>query len=194
MDPALPDRGLPEGLTDGRAPVDHVIDQILPGVRRQALSIVLPPGWASLPVLASGMAVRLALTTPVGASPGVAVPGWRRSAWRAAGCGSTPLGGAWVAEWNTGQLGCYEPDTGEWSEWALPGAAPHAYAVYVDEAERVWLTDFGSNSIVLFEPETEEFTVFSLPATPSNVRQLLGRPGEVCGAESAADSLVVIRY
>ena len=103
-------------------------------------------------------------------------------------------GDAWIAEWNAGQLGRYEPDTGEWSEWALPGADPRAYAVYVDEAERVWLTDFGSNSIVLFEPETEEFTVFPLPATPSNVRQLLGRPGEVWGAESAADSLVVIRY
>ena len=103
-------------------------------------------------------------------------------------------GDAWIAEWNAGQLGRYEPDTGEWSEWALPGADPRAYAVYVDEAERVWLTDFGSNSIVLFEPETEEFMVFPLPATPSNVRQLLGRPGEVWGAESAADSLVVIRY
>ena len=62
-------------------------------------------------------------------------------------------GDAWIAEWNAGQLGRYEPDTGEWSEWALPGADPRAYAVYVDEAERVWLTDFGSNSIVLFEPE-----------------------------------------
>ena len=28
---------------------------------------------------------------------------------------------------------------------------------------------------------------------PANVRQLLGRPGELWGAESAADQLVVIR-
>ena len=103
-------------------------------------------------------------------------------------------GDAWIAEWNAGQVGRYEPDTGEWTEWRLPGETPRAYAVYVDEADRVWLTDFGGNSIVLFEPEREEFTVFPLPATPSNVRQLLGRPGEVWGAESAADSLVVIRY
>ena len=33
-------------------------------------------------------------------------------------------GDAWIAEWNAGQLGRYEPDTGEWSEWALPGADP----------------------------------------------------------------------
>lgn len=103
-------------------------------------------------------------------------------------------GDAWIAEWNAGQVARYEPDSGEWTEWMLPGNAPRAYAVYVDEADRVWLTDFGANSITLFEPTTEAFTVFPLPATPSNVRQLLGRPGEVWGAESAADSLVVIRY
>lgn len=103
-------------------------------------------------------------------------------------------GDAWIAEWNAGQVGRYEPDSGEWTEWRLPGETPRAYAVYVDEADRVWLTDFGGNSIVLFDPLSEEFTVFALPATPSNVRQLLGRPGEVWGAESAADSLVVVRY
>ena len=103
-------------------------------------------------------------------------------------------GDAWIAEWNAGQVGRYEPDSGEWTEWLLPGPSPQAYAVYVDEADRVWLTDFGGNSIVLFEPEDEEFTIFPLPSTPSNVRQLLGRPGEVWGAESAADQLVVIRY
>ena len=56
-------------------------------------------------------------------------------------------GDAWIAEWNAWQLGRYEPDTGEWSEWALSGADSRAYVVYVDEADRVWLTDFGSHSI-----------------------------------------------
>lgn len=103
-------------------------------------------------------------------------------------------GDAWIAEWNAGQVGRYEPDSGRWTEWALPGDAPRAYAVYVDEGDRVWLTDFGNNSIVLFEPASEVFTTVALPATPSNVRQLLGRPGELWGAASADDSLVVIRY
>jgi virginiamycin B lyase len=35
---------------------------------------------------------------------------------------------------------------------------------------------------------------FESSSTPANVRQLLGRPGEVWGAESAADRLIVIRY
>jgi virginiamycin B lyase len=102
-------------------------------------------------------------------------------------------GAVWVSEWNTGQLSRYDPATGGWEAWPLPGEDPSAYAVYVDEDDSVWVSDFGGNSIVRFDPVTEEFAVFGLPSTPSNVRQLLGRPGEVWGAESAADQLVVIR-
>ena len=61
-------------------------------------------------------------------------------------------------------------------------------------APYVWLTDFGANAIVRFDPTTEAFTPFHLPDADAAVRQLNGRPGEVWGAESAADRLVVIRY
>ena len=83
---------------------------------------------------------------------------------------------------------------GEWREWKLPGAGPRAYAVYVDESDMVWLSDFGANAIVRFDPQNERFEVVDLPSNPSNVRQILGRPGEVWFPESAADQLVVIRY
>ena len=42
-------------------------------------------------------------------------------------------------------------------------------------------------------PETETFTAYQLPGPASNVRQILGRPGEVWGAASALDQLVVVR-
>ncbi|MEX1069410.1 MAG: lyase [Chloroflexota bacterium] len=107
---------------------------------------------------------------------------------------SDSRGRIWVAEWFVGQVAVYEPATGAWQEWPLPGAAPQAYAVYVDETDAVWLTDFGANAIVRFDPETETFRSFPLESQPANVRQLLGRPGEVWGAESAADQLVVVRF
>ena len=106
---------------------------------------------------------------------------------------SDSQGRIWVSEWNAGQVAVYEPDTGRWQEWRLPGERPRAYAVYVDEQDIVWLSDFGGNALVRFDPATEEFRVFPLPSSPGNVRQILGRPGEVWGAESAADKLVVIR-
>jgi virginiamycin B lyase len=102
-------------------------------------------------------------------------------------------GRIWVSEWFAGQVGIYDPETLAWREWRLPGDAPQPYAVYVDETDAVWLTDFGANAIVRFDPDTETFTSFPADSQPAEVRQLLGRQGEVWGAESAADQLVMIR-
>ena len=55
----------------------------------------------------------------------------------------------------------------------------------------VWLNDFGANAVLRIDPQSEEFDVFDLP---SNVRQILGRRGEVWLPESAAEQLVVIRH
>jgi virginiamycin B lyase len=101
-------------------------------------------------------------------------------------------GRIWVSEWNAGQLAVYNPITGEWKEWRLPGDNPMPYAVYVDEKDIVWLSDFGANALVRFNPTNERFEVFTLPSSEANIRQILGRPGEVWGAESGADKLIVI--
>jgi virginiamycin B lyase len=106
---------------------------------------------------------------------------------------SDSRGRIWVSEWEAGQVGVYDPATQQWREWRLPGDAPMAYAVYVDERDDVWITDFGGNAIVRFVEGTEEFQSFPLSQQPGNVRQLLGREGEVWGAESAADRIVVLR-
>lgn len=102
-------------------------------------------------------------------------------------------GSIWVSEWNSGSLSRYVPETGEWTSWPLPGDDPAAYAVYVDEADIVWVSDFGANALVRFDPATEEFNVYPLPHDPGEVRQILGRPGEIWGGESAADQLTLIR-
>ncbi len=102
-------------------------------------------------------------------------------------------GRIWVSEWNAGQVAVYEPATARWREWRLPGTRPQAYAVYVDDADKVWLSGFGANALVRFDAASEAFESIPLPSSPGNVRQILGRPGEVWGAESAADKLVVVR-
>lgn len=102
-------------------------------------------------------------------------------------------GRIWVSEWNAGQVGRYNPEKGAWREWPLPEPGAQAYAVYVDDTDAVWLTDFTSQALVRFDPATETFMSFPSESDPANVRQLLGRPGELWGAESAADQLVVIR-
>ena len=105
---------------------------------------------------------------------------------------SDAQGVIWVSEYHAGQVGRYDPASGEWREWRLPGERPLAYAVFVDELDKVWLSDFAANTMVMFDPLTEEFYSFSLSPT-GNVRQILGRTGEVWGAESGANKLIVIR-
>jgi virginiamycin B lyase len=106
---------------------------------------------------------------------------------------SDSRGRIWVSEWNAGQVGRYNPANGAWREWPLPEPGAQAYAVYVDDTDAVWLTDFTSQAIIRFDPASETFMSFPAESDPANVRQLLGRPGELWGAESAADQLVVIR-
>ena len=99
----------------------------------------------------------------------------------------------WVSEWNAGQVAVYNPGDNSWQEWKLPGDRPRAYAIFVDEQDIVWLSDFGGNAVVRFDPALEQFSVYEIPSPGAEVRQMLGRPGEIWGAESATDKLFVIR-
>ena len=114
---------------------------------------------------------------------------------------SDSAGVLWVSEWDAGQLGRYDPATGEWAEWRLPGERPRPYAVYVDERDHVWLSDHalgrgsdgGSNTLLHFDPTTEAFTTITGSA-PLRVAQLGGVPGEVWGADRDRQHVVVVRY
>lgn len=105
---------------------------------------------------------------------------------------SDSKGVIWVSEWDAGQLGRYDPASRQWKEWKLPGARPQAYAVFVDDRDIVWLSDFGASAIVRFDPATERFDSFPHAAN-GNVRQIHGRPGEVWGALSAHDKLLLVK-
>ncbi len=105
---------------------------------------------------------------------------------------SDSKGRIWVSEWNAGQLALYDPKANSWREWKLPGERPKAYAVYVDDRDIVWVSDWGANAIVSFDPATETFRSYPSSEAWANVRQILGRPGEVWLPESGLDRLMVI--
>jgi virginiamycin B lyase len=106
---------------------------------------------------------------------------------------SDSRGRIWISEWNAGKLGRYDPAARRWREWRLPGRSAQPYAIYVDDRDFVWLSDFGANALVRFDPRTSRFTTVRLPSAGAAVRQLLGRRGELWGAESGVDKLVVVR-
>ena len=80
-----------------------------------------------------------------------------------------------------------------WRTWKLPGANPHNYAVYVDERDRVWCCDWTANAVFSFDAATERFERYGFPRDATNIRQILGRPGEVWLPESGTEHISVIR-
>jgi virginiamycin B lyase len=109
-------------------------------------------------------------------------------------------GRLYIAQYNVGQLGRYDPATGQWAEWKLPGNQPRPYAVFVDSRDKVWLSDHGlgnsgggNNSLVYFDPDTEAFTTVTSP-NPLRIAQLGGTPGEVWGVDRNRQVAVVVRY
>jgi virginiamycin B lyase len=100
-------------------------------------------------------------------------------------------GRLWISEWDAGNLARYDPAAKAWKEYRLPGRAPRPYGVYVDEHDMVWLSDWGANALLRFDPQTERFESFPLPSASAGIRQLNGRPGQVWGAESTVNKIVV---
>jgi virginiamycin B lyase len=106
---------------------------------------------------------------------------------------SDSKGMLWVSFWNTGELARFEPALRRWSVWRLPGSTEGCYAVFVDDKDKVWVSDWDANAIRRFDPATEHFDTFVSNKRRADVRQILGRPGELWAAESGTDRLVVIR-
>jgi virginiamycin B lyase len=87
----------------------------------------------------------------------------------------------------------HDPAAKSWRTWKLPGAGPRAYAVYVDERDKVWVSDWGANALLRFDPATEQFERFDFPRQATNIRQILGRPGEVWLPESGTEHITLAR-
>ena len=86
----------------------------------------------------------------------------------------------------------YDPNDKSWKSFKPPVENPRTYSVYVDDRDRVWTTEWTNNAIMRFEPDTLKWTSFPGNEGNAQVRQMLGRPGEAWGAESARDRLVVV--
>jgi virginiamycin B lyase len=100
----------------------------------------------------------------------------------------------WITGWYSGTLMSYDTKTGRWREVTLPDGNTRPYAVYVDETDSVWVSDFSSNAVLRYDHGTGRFESFALPSAGAEIRQMLGRRGEVWGAESGTDRLVVLRF
>ncbi len=99
----------------------------------------------------------------------------------------------WVSFWTSGEVARFDPAAKVWKTWSLPKSTQGCYAVFVDDKDKVWVSDWTNNALVRFDPVTEKFDSFPSNRNRSDVRQILGRAGEVWAAESGTDRLVVVR-
>ena len=104
---------------------------------------------------------------------------------------SDSRGAIWTSEWTAGQLGRYDPASGAWREWRLPGPGPQAYAVYLDERDDVWLSDFGANSLVRFDPDTRHSRPLRCPMPTGRCDKFTGT-GRGLGCGIGGDALVMV--
>ena len=107
---------------------------------------------------------------------------------------SDSRGRIWVSEWVSGQLSMYDPAAKSWKAWKPPQPDAHVYAVYVDERDHVWVSEWTGNATYRFDPASEKFEKFAMPRQGANVRQILGRRGEVWLPESGTEHISVIRH
>ncbi len=104
---------------------------------------------------------------------------------------SDSKGRLWISEWLSGQVSRYDPAAKQWQQWK-PAERARMYAVFVDDRDVVWLTEWESNAILRLDPASGRFQAFPSDRSGAQVRQILGRPGEMWGAESGTDRLVVV--
>jgi virginiamycin B lyase len=103
---------------------------------------------------------------------------------------SDSQGKLWISEFLAGQIARFDSSKNTWRSWHLPGDRPQPYAVYVDQHDVVWVSDFGAGTLLRFDPTTGQFNRVAGQQGDVWIRQLLGRPGEVWGADSAHDRLI----
>ena len=105
---------------------------------------------------------------------------------------SDSRGRIWVSEWNAGQVGVYDPATGAWREWQLPGRRPAGLRGVRRRAGHRLAERLRRQRDRALRSRRPRRSTRPLPSAGAGVRQLLGRPGEVWGAESATDKLIVV--
>ena len=106
---------------------------------------------------------------------------------------SDSRGRIWVSEWLSGNLSMHDPAAKTWKTYRLPGDNPKCYAVYVDDKDQVWSSEWAGNAMYRFDPAAEKFERYGFERPGANIRQILGRPGEVWLPESGTEHITVIR-
>jgi virginiamycin B lyase len=89
---------------------------------------------------------------------------------------SDSKGMIWFGEWFAGQIGCFDPQTETFKEFALPGPDPTPYGIGVDRNDFVWYASYDTDMLGRLNPATGKVAVYPLPYPGNEIREILRDP------------------
>jgi len=88
----------------------------------------------------------------------------------------TSDGNIWYGDFSGGQIGRYNPSTGDVTEWEMPdGDSSRPYAALKDHKDRMWFSASGlsPNKLVAFDTQSEEFVASQeIPSGEGSIRHM----------------------
>jgi virginiamycin B lyase len=110
------------------------------------------------------------------------------------GITSSPDGYVYYASLAGDYVGRIDPETTEVTVYDPPAKGQGTRRVWADSLGILWITGWDSGNLLRLDPSSGRWKMFRVPSAGANVRQILGRHGELWAAESGANKLFVIRY
>jgi virginiamycin B lyase len=107
------------------------------------------------------------------------------------GITTTPSGDVYYASLAGSYLVRIDTHTGKATVVRAPTEGQGARRAWADSRGRIWISEWNASRVGMYDPGPAALA--RLPNAGAAVRQILGRPGEVWGAESGTDRLVVVK-
>jgi virginiamycin B lyase len=106
---------------------------------------------------------------------------------------ATPAGDIWWCSLAGSFIARIDRATGDSEIVEPPTRNQGARRIWSDRRGRLWVSEWSGNAVFRFDPRNQQFERFAFPRESANVRQILGRRGEVWLPESGTEHISVIR-
>jgi virginiamycin B lyase len=76
----------------------------------------------------------------------------------------------WAAEFDSGRIARFDPQTEKFQEFPLPGPMPTPYALGIDKARKVWYSSEYMDVVGRLDPATGEVIEYPFPHAENSLR------------------------
>ncbi len=109
--------------------------------------------------------------------------------------GYVPDDVVWYTDYPRGQIGRFDPETGDVREWLSPGGSGSRPYGIASVGNVLWYVETFArpNTLVRFDTETEDFQTWAIPSGGGVVRHMMATPdGNLVLACSAVNQIALV--